>query len=61
MQQQVRWLSKKFGSRALIAMKRIEEAGLVHHYPQLMEVDKKPVAQAEHTVILTKDEKIVTT
>ena len=57
----LRWLHKKFGSRALIAMKRIEEAGLVHHYPQLTEKDRKKVAQAEHTVIVTKKEKIVTT
>jgi len=57
----IRWLHKKFGTRALIAMKRIEEAGLVHHYPQLIEKDRKPVAQAEHTIIITEKDKIVTT
>ena len=57
----LRWLHKKFGSRAIIAMRFIEDAGLVHHYPQLIEKDRKPVAQAEHTVIITKKEKIVTT
>jgi len=56
-----RWLVKKFGSRALIALKRIEDAKIIHHYKQLIEKDRKPVAQAEHTIILTKDEKIVTT
>lgn len=56
-----RWLVKKFGSRALIAMKRIEEAGIVHQYAQLIEESKRKVAQAEHTVILTGNEKIVTT
>jgi methionyl aminopeptidase len=56
-----RWLVKKFGTRALIAMKRIEEAGLVHQYFQLVEIEKKPVAQAEHTIILVGKEKIVTT
>jgi methionyl aminopeptidase len=56
-----RWLVKKFGSRALIALKRLEEANILHHYPQLIEIDRKPVAQAEHTVIITKKEKIVTT
>ncbi len=56
-----RWIVKKFGTRALIALKRIEEAGIVHHYAQLVEISKKPVAQAEHTIILTKKEKIVTT
>jgi methionyl aminopeptidase len=56
-----RSLVKKFGSRALIALKRIEDAGLLHHYPQLIEKDRKPVAQSEHTIILTGKEKIVTT
>lgn len=56
-----RWLVKKFGSRALIALKRLEEATILHHYPQLVETDRKPVAQAEHTIVLTKNEKIVTT
>ncbi|MDP1695462.1 MAG: type II methionyl aminopeptidase [archaeon] len=56
-----RWVCKKFGSRALIALKRIEEAGLLHHYRQLIEKSEAKVAQAEHTVIITKKEKIITT
>lgn len=56
-----RWLYKKFGSRALIAMQRIEEAGLVHQYSQLIESGKGKVAQAEHTLIITEKEKIITT
>ena len=56
-----RWLVKKFGSRALIALKRLEEVHILHHYPQLVEIGRKPVAQAEHTIVLTKKEKIITT
>ncbi len=56
-----RWLFKEFGSRALIALHRLEEANLVHHYPQLIEVSKNKVAQAEHTIIITDSEVIVTT
>jgi methionyl aminopeptidase len=56
-----RWLVKKFGSRALIALKRLEEASILHHYPQLIEQSKGKVAQAEHTVILFGKEKIITT
>ena len=56
-----RWLVKKFGTRALIALKRLEEANILHHYSQLIEVSRKPVAQAEHTIILTDKEKIITT
>lgn len=56
-----RWLVKKFGTRALIALKRLEEAGILHHYPQLVEKSKRNVAQAEHTIVLTGNEKVVTT
>ncbi len=56
-----RWLVKKFGTRALIALKRIEDAGILHQYPQLIEVSGAKVAQAEHTVVLIGKEKIVTT
>lgn len=56
-----RWIYKKFGARSLIALKRIEEASLLHHYPQLIETGKGKVAQAEHTIVLTGKEKIITT
>ena len=57
----IRWLHKKFGSKAIIAMKRIEEAGLVHHYSQLVEADRKPVAQAEHTIVLSEKGNFIST
>ena len=56
-----RWIVKKFTSRAIIALKRIEEAGLLHHYPQLIEKSNSKVAQAVHSVLLTSKEKVITT
>ncbi|HLF53900.1 MAG TPA: type II methionyl aminopeptidase [Candidatus Nanoarchaeia archaeon] len=56
-----RWIYKKFGSRGLLALRRIEEAGIVHHYAQLIEISGKNVAQAEHTVMIEKDKKTITT
>jgi methionyl aminopeptidase len=56
-----RWIQKKFGTRGLLALKRIEEAGLLHHYPQLIEISGKPVSQAEHTILLEKNKKLITT
>jgi methionyl aminopeptidase len=56
-----RWIFKKFGGRGLLALRQIEQAGLLHQYAQLVEVGKGKVAQAEHTVLLVGDEKIVTT
>jgi methionyl aminopeptidase len=56
-----RWIYKKFGTRGLLALKRIEESGLLHHYKQLVEKSKSKVAQAEHTILITENEKAVTT
>ncbi|MEK6911136.1 MAG: type II methionyl aminopeptidase [Nanoarchaeota archaeon] len=56
-----RWIHKKFGSRSVIALKNIEQAGLLHQYPQLIESGKGKVAQAENTVIILKDKTIITT
>ncbi len=56
-----RWIHKQFGTRGLLALRQIEQAGLLHHYPQLIERGSGKVAQAEHTILLTKEKKIVTT
>jgi methionyl aminopeptidase len=56
-----RWIYKKFGSRGLLALKRIEDSGLIHSYPQLIEKGNGIVAQAEHTLIITKTETIIST
>lgn len=56
-----RWIHKKFGTRGLLALRQIEQSGLLHHYPQLIESSNAKVAQAEHTVLLLDKEKIITT
>ncbi|MBS3065731.1 type II methionyl aminopeptidase [Candidatus Pacearchaeota archaeon] len=56
-----RWIYKKFGSRGLLALKRIEDVGILHNYPRLMEAGNGKVAQAEETTLLAKDKKIITT
>jgi methionyl aminopeptidase len=56
-----RWIQKRFGSRGLLALRQIEQAGILHSYPQLIEVGNGKVAQAEHTILITDKDKIVTT
>ncbi|MDP4039961.1 MAG: type II methionyl aminopeptidase [Candidatus Pacearchaeota archaeon] len=57
-----RWIHKKFGTRGLLALRMMEQAGILYQYPQLIEVGKGKVAQAEHDVLLLEDgKKIVTT
>jgi len=54
-----RWIIKKFGTRALFALRQLEANGNLHQYPQLIEVSKGKVAQSENT-ILVDNEVIVT-
>jgi methionyl aminopeptidase len=54
-----RWIYKKFSSRGLLALRQIEQAGILHNYPQLIESGKGKVAQAEHTIIITDKSKII--
>lgn len=57
-----RWIHKKFGTRGMLALRMLEQAGIIHQYPQLMEVGNGKVAQTEHNVLLLENgEKIVTT
>ncbi|MDO8528592.1 MAG: type II methionyl aminopeptidase [Nanoarchaeota archaeon] len=55
-----RWLVKEFGTKALFALKQLEENENIHQYPQLIELSHGLVSQAEHTILISK-EKIITT
>jgi methionyl aminopeptidase len=55
-----RWIYKKFGSRGLLALRQIENSGCLHHYNQLIESSKSPVAQSEHTILITDKVEIIT-
>ena len=57
-----RWVHKKFGARGMLALRQLEQAGVLYQYPQLIEVSGGKVAQAEHTVLLLENgKKYVTT
>lgn len=56
----LREIQKKFGAMSRIALKEIEQADIIHNFPQLIEKSHQPVSQAEHTVIMN-DEIIITT
>ncbi|MFA6974310.1 MAG: M24 family metallopeptidase, partial [Parcubacteria group bacterium] len=55
-----RWLVKRFGTKALIGLKQLEENGNLHHFAQLVETSGAIVAQSENTV-LVEDKTIITT
>ncbi|MFA4953302.1 MAG: type II methionyl aminopeptidase [Candidatus Pacearchaeota archaeon] len=56
-----RWLVKKFGTKSLFALKQLENENILHHFPQLVESSHAKVSQAEHTILIDKDEIIITT
>jgi len=56
-----RWLVKKFGTRAILGLKQLEENGNIHQFAQLVEEGKGKVSQAEHTILITPQGKIITT
>lgn len=55
-----RWLVEEFGTKALIALKQLEQNENIHQYDQLVESSKAKVAQAENTFIVEKDKVIKT-
>jgi len=57
----LREMQEKFGNFAKLALRELEQAGIVHNFPQLIEKSHKPVSQAEHTFIKTDRGIIITT
>lgn len=57
----LREIQEKFGPMARLAIKELENQGILHSYPQLIEKAHKPVSQAEHTFIKDKNNKIIVT
>ncbi|MFA5953103.1 MAG: type II methionyl aminopeptidase [Candidatus Pacearchaeota archaeon] len=56
-----RWLIKKFGTKALIGLKQLENEGILFQFSQLVEVSKGIVSQAENTFLIEKDKVTITT
>jgi len=49
-----RWLVKKFGTRALLSLRMIEQTGALYQFATLVEKSKSKVAQSEHTLLISK-------
>jgi methionyl aminopeptidase len=56
-----RWVVKKLGTKALFGLKQLEDNKNLHNFPQLVEKPYAKVSQTEHTIILEKNNVIVTT
>ena len=56
-----RWVVKELGTKSLFGLKQLEDNGNLHNFSQLVESQESKVAQAEHTILIEKDNVIVTT
>jgi methionyl aminopeptidase len=54
-----RWLTKKFGAKAKFAFREMEQLGMLHSYAPLADKDKGLVSQAEHSVLVDEDGKVI--
>jgi len=57
----LREIQEKFGVMARISLKQLEQVGIVHSFPQLIEKGHGAVSQAEHTVVIREEGVEVTT
>ena len=56
-----RWIVNELGKTALFGLRHLEQQGIVHHYPTLVEEKGKLVSQAENTFLIEEDKITVTT
>jgi len=55
-----RWLEKSGLKKIDFSLKNMVRQGILHNYPVLVEKSKKPVSQAEHTVLITEKVEVIT-
>ena len=56
-----RWIVKKLGPRSLLALRELESNGNLHQFSQLVEVSKGKVSQAENTILIDEEGKVIVT
>jgi len=56
-----RWLVKKYGLRALLSLKFLEQQEILHSFFQLVEKSGAPVSQCENTIMIEKNKAVVLT
>lgn len=56
-----RWIVKKFGTKAIIGLKQLEENENIYQYAELIESKHGKVAQTEHTILIEEDGNVIVT
>ena len=55
-----RWIIKKFSTKGIIALRQLENEGIIHHFSILVEEKGKLVSQKENTFLIEKDKVTIT-
>ena len=56
-----RWLQRKFGAKSNFALRELNQFGIIHQFPPLVEISKGIVAQAEHSILIDEQGEVVVT
>jgi len=54
-----RWLTRKLGGKAKYGLKEMEQLGMLHAHPPLADKDKGMISQAEHSILIDDEGKVV--
>lgn len=54
-----RWLTRKFGQRAKIALREMGQLGMLYAHPPLADKDKGMISQAEHSILIDNEGKAI--
>jgi methionyl aminopeptidase len=55
-----RWIVKRFGTKALFALRELESNENLHRFPELVEVPNSKVSQTENTILVEKGKTTIT-
>ena len=53
------WLTRKFGAKAKFALRELNQLGIIHQFPPLVELSNGVVTQAEHSVLIDDEGEVV--
>lgn len=53
------WLTRKFGAKAKFALRELNQLGIIHQFPPLVELSSGIVTQAEHSVLIDDEGEVV--
>ena len=54
-----RWLQRKFGAKSNFALRELNQFGIIHQFPPLVETSRGIVSQAEHSILIDEEGEVI--